>query len=44
VNRDTFLPRNKYYSLNYNFISVAGEYVDCVVLSQNLYNSAININ
>jgi len=44
VNWDTFLPKNKYFSVNFSFVSAAGQYADCVVYTQNLYNSAIKIN
>ena len=44
VNWDTFLPRNKYFSVNFSFVSCAGQYADCVIASQSLYNSAIKIN
>ena len=39
-----FLPRNKYFSVNFSFISCAGAYSDCVANGQTLYNSAIKIN
>jgi len=44
VNWDTFLPKNKYFSVNFSFISAGGIYADCVIASQSLYNSAIKIN
>jgi len=44
VNWDAFLPRNKYFSVNFSFVSCAGQYADCVISSQSLYNSAIKIN
>jgi len=44
VNWDAFLPRNKYFSVNFSFVSCAGQYSDCVIASQSLYNSAIKIN
>ena len=46
VNWDTFLPRNKYFSVNFSFVSCAGQYADCTItpLNQTLYNSAIKIN
>jgi len=44
VNWDAFLPRNKYFSVNFSFVSAAGVYADCVISSQSLYNSAIKIN
>ena len=44
VNWDTFLPRNKYFSVNFSFVSCAGQYADCVIASQSLYNSIIKIN
>jgi len=44
VNWDTFLPRNKYFSVNFSFVSCAGQYADCVIASQSLYNSVIKIN
>jgi len=44
VNWDTFLPKNKYFSVNFSFVSAAGIYADCVIASQNFYNSAIKIN
>jgi len=39
-----FLPKNKYFSVNFSFISCAGAYSDCVAIGQTLYNSAIKIN
>ena len=44
VNWDTFLPRNKYFSVNFSFVSAARVYADCNIGSQSLYNSAIKIN
>ena len=44
VNWDTFLPRNKYFSVNFSFVTAAGIYSDCVISGQSLYNSAIKIN
>jgi len=44
VNWDTFLPKNKYFSVNFSFVSAAGIYADCVISGQSLYNSAIKIN
>ena len=44
VNWDTFLPRNKYFSVNFSFVSCAGQYADCVIATQSLYNSIIKIN
>ena len=44
VNWDTFLPKNKYFSVNFSFVSAAGVYADCVIASQSLYNSVIKIN
>jgi len=44
VNWDTFLPRNKYFSVNFSFVSCAGQYADCIAVGQSLYNSAIKIN
>ena len=44
VNWDTFLPRNKYFSVNFSFVTAAGIYADCVIASQSLYNSIIKIN
>ena len=44
VNWDTFLPRNKYFSVNFSFVSCAGQYADCLIGSQSLYNSIIKIN
>jgi len=44
VNWDAFLPRNKYFSVNFSFVSCAGQYADCVIGSQSLYNSIIKIN
>ena len=39
-----FLPKNKYFSVNFSFISCAGSYSDCVAIGQTLYNSVIKIN
>jgi len=44
VNWDAFLPRNKYFSVNFSFVSCAGQYADCVITTQSLYNSIIKIN
>ena len=44
INWDSFLPRNKYFSVNFSFVSAGGVYADCVIGSQSLYNSAIKIN
>jgi len=44
VNWDTFLPRNKYFSVNFSFVSAAGVYADCNIGTQSLYNSAVKIN
>ena len=32
VNWD-FLPRNKFFSVNFSFVSCAGQYSDCVIAS-----------
>ena len=44
VNWDTFLPRNKYFSVNFSFVSCAAQYADCIADGKSLYNSAIKIN
>ena len=44
MNWDTFLPRNKYFSVNFSFVSAAGQYADCSPATFNLYNSAIKVN
>jgi len=44
INWDSFLPRNKYFSVNFSFVSAGGVYADCVISGQSLYNSVIKIN